>query len=309
MDSLKSLMDRKDYDLVLSLTRDSSDADALFFRASAFLAKNESNEALRIMVSHRSDLYRANPMLTIKATFEIRFIRKEFDEAYKDLDEFLQKPYVSQVVEEYLKALPKIIRTNERSSSLAQTYTDADIERILKTSDDDYEVLALLNYLQHVSLSQYISYIQEVLVSSRHPHVKTYALLLLVASQYGQEVTFNKNGRVYHLIPKDLVPPYQGSTYDDFVHSVAELSRDPSVSSIALSLLNDYIMDCYPDRVIVDADDKLLAVALIKLAREYLHSSIGVDGYLDKYALVASSVEEKATLIKATLEKTPALKI
>ena len=45
MDSLKTLMDKKQYDLVLKLTENSQDSLALFYRLSAMLATGKSEEA------------------------------------------------------------------------------------------------------------------------------------------------------------------------------------------------------------------------------------------------------------------------
>ena len=46
MDSLKTLFDKKQYDLVLKITETSKDAQSLFYRISALLALGKSEEAL-----------------------------------------------------------------------------------------------------------------------------------------------------------------------------------------------------------------------------------------------------------------------
>jgi hypothetical protein len=309
VDSLKSLLDKKQYDLVLSLTEGCQDAPSLIYRASAYLAKGDGLDAEAILVTQRDILYSYNPAMTLKFNFEVRFVLKHFDLAYEDLAYFNEKPYVSQEVEEYLRALPNLIRTNERSSELAKNYAPEEIDRILVSSKDDYEVLTLLNYLQNVPLRDYYGDIKTVLVSERNPMVKTYALLLLVGDGYSQEVTFNKEGKVYHLIPKDLLPPYTGATFDDFVRNLSSMAADPSVASVAGSLLNDYILDVYPETVIRAKDDRLLMTALLKLAREYLHSSLGIEGYLEMYHLDRAAVEAKAAEIGAVLAQEKLLKI
>jgi hypothetical protein len=309
MDSLKSLLDKKQYDLILSLTSGANDPEALVYRTSAFLAKGDAKSAMAILIDNRALLYKANPVLTLKSNFELRFILHQFDEAYEDLKYFQDQPYVSQEVEEYLQSLPNIIRTNERNQQLAKNYTPEDIERIFKSSTDDYEVLSLLNYLEGAHISDYILYLKDILVSNRHPQVKTYALLLLISQNYPMEVTFSKNGSTYHLIPKKLTPPYTGDTFNAFMLYLRDQCADPSVANIAISLCNDYILDIYPEEVISKAEDPLLATALIKLAREYLHSSLGIQGYLDKYQLNKQEVEALATRIKSMLDSVPPLKI
>jgi hypothetical protein len=226
MDSLKSLLDKKQYDLIISLTECSEDPEALVYRISAYLGKGDAKSALSLILNNREMLYSFNPFLTMKSNFEIRFILHQFDEAYDDLEYYRNRPYVSQAVEEYLRDLPTIIRTNERNQQLAKNYSEEDIEKIFKTSTDDYEVLSLLNYLQGSSISQYISYVKDILVGNRHPQVKTYALLLLISQRYPFEVTFSKNGNVYHLVPERLTPPYTGETFNSFVYFIKEQAAD-----------------------------------------------------------------------------------
>jgi hypothetical protein len=309
MDSLKSLLDRRQYDLILSLTEGSADPEALVYRISSLLATGKGQEAMALITLHREKLFAFNPVLTLRTDFELRFINKQFDEAYEDLKYFSDKPYVSQEVEELLRALPGLIRTNERNQELAKRYAPGDIIRILRTSRDDYEVLSLLNYLQGSSINQYAAYLKEILVSERHPSVKTYALLLLVSTGYGEEVTFHKNGKVYHLVPKKLAPPYVGEAFNGFARYLEALATDPSVGSIALSLLNDYILDVYPEAVVTSAEDPLLATALIRLARSYLRSSLGIEGYLERYHLKAEEVEALSAKIEDTIKKAPTLRI
>ncbi|OPZ36569.1 MAG: hypothetical protein BWY98_00393 [Tenericutes bacterium ADurb.BinA155] len=67
-------------------------------------------------------------------------------------------------------------------------------------------------------------------------------------------------------------------------------------------------MDVYPEKVIAAKDDRLLMTALIKLGREYLKSSLGIEGYLAMYHLEANAVDARASQIKSVLDSTPVLK-
>jgi len=309
MDSLKSLLDKGQYRLVLDLTEQDADPSHLFFRCSAYLALSRPQEALTVLLDNRPAMERVNPALTLKSNFEIRFLLKDFDGAYADLNYYQNRPYVSQEVEEYLRALPSIIRTNERNAQLSVSKTPDEIRRLLKESQDDYEVLSLLNYIQGPTASFYVDLLKDILVSDRHPSVKTYALLLLIAQKHGEEVVFHKNGHVYRLVPKDLKPPYSGEPFDTFTRNLSEMARDPSVYQAALTLLNDYVMDVYPEEVIRSSDDRLLMTALLGLAQSYLRSTLGIDGYLARYGLDKKAVEELERTIEETLKASPALSI
>lgn len=309
MDSLKSILDKKNYDLVLSLTSDATDPESLIYRASAYLGKGDAKSARDIFVNNRDALYLFNPLLTLKSTFEIRYILGEYDEAYADLAYFNEKPYASQEVEEYLKALPSLIRQNERNSQLAKNYSPDEIKKILSTSQDDYEVLSLLNRLSSSPMNDYISYVEEILVSQRNASVKTFALLLLVSIHYDKSVTFSKGEMVYHLLPKDLQPPFVGESYDNFENNLSDMAKDPSVFAVAKNLFSDYVLDLYPEKAFLGEDDRLTMASLLLLAQEYLHSSLGISGYLETYHLKGEDVTKKKDEIASILAKEKPLRL
>ena len=147
MDNYKTLLEKKEYDLLLSLTEGDLSPAGLSYRASAYLAKGDAKQAFNILNAHRDELYKVNPLKTMKSIFELRFILKEFEEAYDDLEHFENLPYVSQEVEEYLHALPKLIRTEERNSSLSDKYSEEEIIEKLSEKSDDYEIISTLNII------------------------------------------------------------------------------------------------------------------------------------------------------------------
>lgn len=300
-------MDKKDYDLVLSLTQNATDPEAVFYRATALISKNQAQEAINLIKEHRAALFEANPTLTMKANFELRFILKQFEEAYKDLEFFSNQPYVSQAVEEQLRAYPNIIRSSERAASFVKNYEPEAIEKVLLTSKDDYEVLSMLSYVQIHDTASYSQILRKVIASDRHPYVRTYALLLLISLKDANKVEIRKNGKVYKIVPSELEPPYVGDVYNSFCNNLVLLAKDPSVSGTARELLNDYIMDIYPEKAIADKGDKILALALIKLAREYLHSSARIEELASSINVEENKVDDLAKKIKSVLDGTPTL--
>ena len=79
MDSLKTLMDKKSYDLVIKLTENSSDALSLFYRISALLAVGQIEDALQVILTKRNIL-KSRLVLLIKFHLEILCLLKRFDE-------------------------------------------------------------------------------------------------------------------------------------------------------------------------------------------------------------------------------------
>ena len=109
MDSLKTLMDKKSYDLVLKLTENSNDSLALFYRLSALLAVGKSEEALNLIYTKRIIL-QSRLAILIKIHIEILCLLKRYEEAYNELKYYQELPYENQEVEEILKAMPEYIK-------------------------------------------------------------------------------------------------------------------------------------------------------------------------------------------------------
>jgi hypothetical protein len=309
MDSLKTLIEKKQYDLVLDLTKDSKDPTSTIYRISALLGLQKPKEALDLFLRVREELYKQSPLKTIQNDFELRFINNDFDGAYADLDLFKDKPYVSQEVEEYLRLLPSLIRKNERDSELNVDKSDDELINVLENSKDDYEILSTLSFLENRDLAPFISSLKKLLISSHHPSVKTFGLLLLVSKHYQGEVNFLKGKKEYHLVPEKLDAPFSGLVFDGFISNLKNMAKNPSASQVAISILSDYIIDEYPEPVIKESTDYTLMLALLKISGEYLHDDLQIEDLIKEHNLTMKDVTSLADKISKTLKEEPVLKI
>lgn len=305
MDSLKSIYDKKEYQLIVDLTNGTNDPESLFYRASAYLALNKPKEAMDVFVSRRKELFKFNPLLTLKNNFELRILLGEFDEAYEDYDEFKNYPYVSQAVEERLASLPQYLRSKERESLSAKPLSIEKAKSILKEKKDAYQALLTLEAISKVAVDPFLDEIKEILKSSIHPSVKTYALLLLINCKYDEEVTFIQRNNEYHLIPKNTIPPFSGSSYQRFKEGLEEIAKDPSVSKVAYSLFSDYALAIFPLDPFKESDFSLLELVFLTLAKEYLHSDAS---FLNEFPLIdEAKMNEKKEEISSILSSIPPL--
>lgn len=209
MDNLTTLLNKKQYDLVLELSKGNDDPEVLFCRISAFLNLGKANEAMDLVEKKRNILWEASPVKCLKANFELRFILNEYDEAYKDADYFKSLPYVSQEVEEYLRTLDESIRFSERQSSIKTNYTDEEIEEILLGNGDEYEKISILTSFNDAKVIYHSQKIVKMISLSNSNIVKTYGLMLLVKAKYPKEISFSKNGVDCKIIPAKEVLPYE----------------------------------------------------------------------------------------------------
>ena len=296
MDNYKTLLEKKEYDLLLSLTEGDLSPAGLSYRASAYLAKGDAKQALNILNAHRDELFKVSPLKTMRSIFELRFILKEFEEAYDDLEYFENLPYVSQEVEEYLHALPKMIRTEERNSRLSEKYSEEEIIEKLSEKSDDYEIISTLNIIGPLKVKDYVPSLITLVSGQKSSLVRTYALMYLIAARYDKEITFIKNGKTFKLVPAAVEPPFTGKVFEEFRMKLDESLNDPSVSNVAKKLLNDYIFEFFPEPLPLEKEANLYLLAFSALAHEYLSS---------EYDLEKECLEKKVAIeeVKALIEK------
>ena len=295
MDNYKTLLEKKEYDLLLSLTEGDLSPAGLSYRASAYLAKGDAKQAFNILNAHRDELYKVNPLKTMKSIFELRFILKEFEEAYDDLEHFENLPYVSQEVEEYLHALPKLIRTEERNSSLSDKYSEEEIIEKLSEKSDDYEIISTLNIIGPWRAKDYVRSLVALVTGQKSSLVRTYALMYLIAAKYDKEIALIKNGKTFNIVPARIDPPFTGKEFEDFREKLDEAINDPSVSNVAKKLLNDYIFELFPETLPLEKQGPVYLLAFSALAHEYLSS---------EFDLVKECEEKNVNLeeVKALIE-------
>lgn len=307
MPELKHLLDEGRYEEALRESEHLSDPASLFCRASAYLSLSKPQEALDLLVKNRDALYRAFPLKTMKSTFEIRFFLKQYEEAYDDLEDFENRPYVSQEVEEFLSSAPCLIRGTERKEQLAHAYSEEDIHRILSTSKDDYQILSLLDGLKDAPIAPFNDDIVALLTSDRHPSVRSFALLLLLGEGYSKPVTFRKANATVQLVPNLLLPPFTGPEFKEFKAYLSSFVNEPSVTSLAQKILDDAILADFPDVFLQKGEDPLLAAALCSLSLSYLRSDESLDSVYQEHHLQKEAVAAKAGEISALLASVPPL--
>ncbi len=309
MDSLTTLLNKKQYDLVLELSKGNDEPEALFCRISAFLNLGKAKEAMDLVEKKREILWKASPVKCLKANFELRFILGEYDEAYKDADYFLSLPYVSQEVEEYLRTLNESIRFSERQASLKTNYSDEEIEDILLKDGDEYEKISILSSFNDAKTIYHSKTIVKMLKVSNSNIVKTYGLMLLVKAKYPKEVAFNKNGIEYSIFPINECLPYERDEAKYILSMLQKEIKDPSLCNIAKNILNNFMFEEYPNNPFKEKDLNLYFLGLVNLSSSYLQSKFPLKEYLERYDLKEEDVQKISDLISETLKKAEQIKI
>jgi hypothetical protein len=303
MESLKELIEKKEYQRVLELTKESKDAEALFCRVSAYLGLGRYQDARILLVKERDALWAKNPILTMKATFETRFGLEEFDEAYQDEEDFANRPYISQEVEEVLRGLKEYIRKAERASYSKRPKSEEKIREELTSDVDDFTLLQTLGQIQK-DPTPYLKEIREIATSGRNSMLRTFALLLLVGANDKSLLCFSKNGKDYEVSPAALTRPYSGPRFQQFIALLEGASRNTSIVQSAHALFDNYVLSLYPEDAL-DKDLSLLVAALLILAGRYLHSDPEAHDFFHKHEINEEEAGEFANNIEAAIEAMP----
>ncbi len=302
MDSLKSLMDKKQYDLVLKLTENSQDSLALFYRLSALLATGKSEDALKLINAKRQILLN-KPGVLMKIHIELLCLLGKFDEAYSELRYYQELPYENQETEELLNSLPKYIREEEIKLYKRQEVGQDEIrKRLLSKSDAD--VLSALDAVRGQKLENFLLPIFNVMKNYPKQLVRTYALLLLVANKYGKKVEFMHGDKLIEVVPNELDEPFiiKGIGNIDNVLSLFQNEyRDPTISQNAINILSSYMVYIYPNSVNYSKEELLVIFGYI--AKELLQTrDNSLTKMCERYNLNEEEIREEVNKIKAHLE-------
>ncbi len=267
MNELKQAFESQDYRKVLELTNGKKELVFIVYRLSALIGLNRYDSALRLLIENRDALFKADPIKTIETNFVLRFQLRQFDEAFDDIGIFGDYPYVSQEVEEELRALPKRVRKAEHDFIKSQNKGEIN----LSINQSEADLLRNLDVIEIEEIKRYIPELRNIVSSLGKDGARTYALMLLKAGGDKEEIKFLKNGSEFILIPNELEQPFSGDAYLKFINKVNDECKDPSLSNIALSLFSRAYIAAFPEQLIEDNKINDYALAFIDIAKEYLH--------------------------------------
>lgn len=304
MDSYQTLASKGQYELLLNLTKDASDPESSFYQAIALLGLNRPKEALKVLLDEKDALFDYKPSAYIKALMEVRVAISDFEGAESDLKWLENKPYVSQEVEEELRALPKALHDAELSTLRPRRFQEDELPEMLSNPKSDFDLLIALNHLKGTGVGDFTPEILKILPSERPYDIRVFALLLLVSEKYAKPVSFrDEEGKLRTLVPAALEPPFSSSSYFK-VKERLSLHKNPSLGSVALSLLDDLCLSFYPDPFPAEGRENIEAEALLLVASSYLGEN--VEPTLKEEE---EEVKERAKTLKARLLETKGLEI
>lgn len=300
MDSFKSLMDRKEYELVLRLTENTKEPTKLFYRISALLGVGKYEDALKTIEDNQqilqSDLYSL-----IHIHISMLNILGRFDQAREVAKYYQNLPYESQQVEELLAKLPEIINLEEKKTYQTK-HLDEDqlIAKLL--SKEVTDVLMAIDSLRDRDIRAYLPTVQKILLNHPKQAIRSFALMLLVDKNVNVQMIFNHLDNQIKVVPSQLKPPFIGENFNNFTRRIAMEFKNPSLSENAIQILSSYIIYVYPDEPVFD---DILFQALLEISKKYLkvddlddletrcfNNDLDVNKAKEKLAEIEASIED-----------------
>ncbi len=268
MDSLKSLMDKKQYELVIKLTENATDSTSLFYRISAFLALGKANESLACIDQNRQ-LLEGDLLLLIRIHIEILCILGKFDEAYQELKHYESLPYVSQQVEEILRGMPEYIRSEERKAFSSKEMSDEMVKKMLRSDDMNDNIIAL-DIVRERDIHSFMNDLRWLMVNHHLQSIRSFSLLILVQKEIDGIFKFQHVDKLIEVNPSKLEPPFVGEPFNSVTKKTSVDFNNPSLSDNAIQILSTYIMFIYPDQIAFEEEE--IIEALYQISSEYLQS-------------------------------------
>lgn len=302
MDSLKTLMDKKQYELVLKITENSEDSLSLFYRLSALLAVNRINDALALIKQKRQILL-TKPAILMKIHIEILCLLGKFDEAYEELNYYKELPYENQQTEELLRYLPKYIREEELKVYKHREVGQDEIRKKLLSKDDN-DVLSALDAVRDQPLENFLLPIFNILKTYPKQMIRAFALLLLVAKKYDKVVSYLYLDKIIEVKPSTLGDPFVIDGVGD-ISSISQALQNayhnPSLVQNAVSILSSYLVYTYPNKPQYTLDE--LIVIFGYLAEDLLQiSDYDLVGLCEKRKLDLDKIKKESAEIKELMK-------
>lgn len=305
MDSYASLLEKKQYDLLLKMTQDDTSLNGLFVRTRALIGLGKLEEALTHIETHQKEM-EATRRALITIHLEVLLELERYQQAFEALDYYDSLPYENYEIEEYIHDLRQLVRHKEQQKPYHQLSIDEIKESLLHPRSEG-ETLFLLEGMRTMNLHLFLPELKRFLLNeSVHDTIKTYALLLLVDQKIMEEVELYKCGLYYHVVPYELDPPFVGAFHQRVAHLLTKGCKDPNQGHVALDLWNTYVMEIYPETV-EEEEETLILASFIALSYQYLSQEIPFSSLCETYGIGEEILRAKVAEIDETIQRTPAI--
>ena len=215
--------------------------------------------ALNFLRDNLEAIYSFFPEYAIDHDLALRIGLGDFDGAYADLDEFQNRPYVRQSVEEILRDGKKKIRDAEREYDESLSGKPKSKPLFAYSPDDSEEKVSLMLQEKPKKDKAHVEFYLALLSdASRSNYLRTGALIRLIELGFENKVTFTKNGRTFNVVPKTAKAPGDNPAFQSIANAMGK-KRFSEFSGVPINLLYSAEICLYPAELSqIDEADTLI---------------------------------------------------
>ena len=293
MDSLKSLIDSRQYELVIKLTEKSTNANDLFYRIAAFTCLGKYEEALCVIQDNQNALQGSNLASLITIHIQLLCVLERYEQAHAALSYYADLPYQSQVVEEVLRKMPEVIEQEEKKAQ-AKFYSDDEIITKLTSKEND-EIIFGLDLVKKRDVLSYLPYLAKIL--SNHPNqtVRSLALMLLVEKEVDRNLKYQSYKGEMVVNPKKTTPPFAGDEFNQTIKIMDSEFKDTTLMQNGAQILSSLAIYVYPYKV--PSESKEVAWAIYVIANRLIFVDVDLQQLIEQHNLNREKLNEYISLI------------
>jgi len=272
MSDLNKLFLDKKYKEIIDLTKDSKDYSSLAFRINAFINLNDIKSAINVIKTNNDIIYNNDPIKCMNLHFELLIEDKNYLDAYKALEFYKEKPYISQKVEEFLKEVPNRISYKEQRNAIDEMINDEDkVNNVLKKESEPAVLLNVIYSLKQYDINPYLDSLIFLLTRDNvTDECKAMDAFLLIYKKINKELKINIHQKEYKFNPSKTISPFADKRFASIKDRIGLLtSKEPSLGGVAITLLNQYALNSFLNNTF-DSDTDLMAIAFVSIAKRYL---------------------------------------
>lgn len=269
MDSFDTLLSKKQYDLIIKATENTTDSEALYYRIIAFASLCKFDEAINVINLNKKLLQEKSLKTLITLHIDILLLDNRFDEAYRAYDYYRELPYHSQEVEEITNAIPSKIQAaiKKSYSSFKDALSDDEIKKMLKSKDMN-EVITGIDAIKDKNYLSFLNEIKDILVNFPKQSIRSFALMFLVERKHSSEVSFLSFNGMMNVVPNTLIPPFAEGDFERIQRKLTHGEKDTTLIENSIHILSSVLIYIFPHKI--NETDDIIIAAIHFLAKKAL---------------------------------------
>ena len=211
-----------------------------------YINEKQFEEALKLFNDNKDYFIKQNFINAVRFNVEILIALEKYDQVEEVFLSYLDRPYISQEVEEFLKDFPAVYRKNIREEiAFKNTTSDINLKLLYSKNVQDH-ILFVKQIISERTIEKYTS---ELISLLKIDKIESNLIFLvcnaLIYIDYNKDVDFVKENKTYTINPSKCIMPLSNDDkeYNELVEYCIEDSKDVTISKIVREYLA--VIDIY----------------------------------------------------------------